>query len=74
MASVSYGVNVGLAAQNDPQSPAITVGTLAVTTNDIELRIDLTKGVTTEQAVLALEKFKGRLLTGGIGNLDLLSI
>lgn len=72
MASVSYGLNVGLATYNDPQ--AITVGTLAVSTNDIELRIDKTKTVTTEQAVLALEAFKNRLLTGGIGNLDLLSI
>jgi hypothetical protein len=72
MASVSYGLNVGLSTYNDPQ--AITVGTLAVSTNDIELRIDKTKAATTESVVLALEAFKNRLLTGGIGNLDIVNI
>ena len=72
MASVSYGINHGTATGNDPQ--AITKGSLAVSSNDIELRIDLTKSITTEEAVLALEAFKNRLLTGALGNADLTSI
>ena len=72
MASVSFGINHGKATAIDPQS--ITAGSLAVSSNDIELRIDLTKGITTEEAVLALELFKGRLLTGALGNADLASI
>jgi hypothetical protein len=71
MASVSYGINHGKATANDPRS--ITSGTLAVSSNDIELRIDLTKSITVDEAVLALELFKGRLLTGGLGNVDLAS-
>lgn len=72
MASVSYGLNKGLASYNDPL--AITKGTIAVTTNDIELLMDKTKSLTTEDIVLALDAFKNRLLTGGLGNLDILNI
>jgi hypothetical protein len=72
MASVSYGLNHGLATSNDPQ--AITKGSVAASGNDIVLSIDLTKGITTEEAILALEAFKNRLATGAIGNVDLASI
>ena len=71
MASVSYGLNAGLATYNDPQ--AITLGSLAVSSNDIELRFDLTKSLTTEQIILALEAFKNRLATKQ-GNADVVNI
>jgi hypothetical protein len=51
MASISYGLNV-----DADQSPdAITVGTLAVSTNDIEVRVDLTKNAVRDQVILALQ-------------------
>lgn len=72
MASVSYGLNHGLATSNDPQ--AITKGSVAASGNDIVLSVDLTKSVTTEEVLLALECFKNRFMTGGTGNTDLASI
>lgn len=45
MASVSFGLNRG--ASNQPDD--VTVGTLAVSTNDVELRIDNTKGLTRQE-------------------------
>jgi hypothetical protein len=72
MASVSYGLNKGLSSFNDPQ--AITKGTVAASGNDIVLSMDLTKSLTTEDVILALEAFKNRLATGAIGNADLTSI
>ena len=71
MASVSYGLNAGLATYNDPE--AINLGSLAVTNNDIELRFDLTKGLTTEQIILALVAFTNRLATQQ-GNADVVNI
>jgi hypothetical protein len=72
MASVSYGLNKGLCTSNDPQ--ALNKGTIAAGSFDIVLSIDLTKGITTEDAILALEAFKNRLATGALGNVDLASI
>lgn len=48
MASVSFGVNRGA----DSQPDKITVGTLAVSTSDIELRIDNTKGLTRQEITI----------------------
>lgn len=45
MASVSFGLNRGA----DSQPDQVTVGTLAVTTNDVELRVDGTKGLTRQE-------------------------
>ena len=69
MASVSYGLNRG--AQNQPED--ITVGTLAITTNDIELRWDNTKSLTTTDIILALQAFERRL-EGNEGTVDALNI
>lgn len=71
MASKYFGLNHGLATYNNPQ--AITVGTSTGST-DIELRIDLTKSITTEEAALACDVIKNRILTGALGNADLTSI
>ena len=65
MASVSYGLNRGTPDQ--PQD--ITVGTLAITTNDIELRWDNTKSLTTFDIILALQAFERRL-EGNEGPVD----
>ncbi len=45
MASVSFGLNRGA----DSQPDQVTVGTLAVSTNDVELRIDNTTGLTRQE-------------------------
>lgn len=45
MASVSFGLNRGA----DSQPDEVTVGTLAVSTNDVELRVDATKGLTRQE-------------------------
>jgi len=45
MASVSLGLNRGA----DSQPDKVTVGTLAVSTNDVELRVDATKGLTRQE-------------------------
>jgi hypothetical protein len=50
MASVSFGINRGQ-AETDGN---VTVGTLAVSTNDIEVRIDQTKGLTRNDVQRAL--------------------
>jgi len=71
MASVSYGLNAGLATYNDPK--AITLGSVAASGNDIVLSMDLTKALTTEQVILALVAFTNRLATAQ-GNADLVNI
>lgn len=60
MASVSFGLNRG--AADRPNS--ITVGTLAITTNDVELRWDNTKSLTHQDIVEILKAFERRLLDG----------
>lgn len=52
MASVSFGVNRGA----DSQPDQITVGTLAVTTSDVELRIDNTKGLTRNEITILVKR------------------
>ena len=60
MASVSYGIN-----RNTPANPDnFTVGTLAVSTNDVELRIDATKGLTTLELYDILEQMKNKIMDG----------
>lgn len=60
MASVSYGLNRG--ASNQPDE--ITVGTLAITTSDVELRWDATKSLTRNDIIRILEAFVRRLEDG----------
>ncbi len=60
MASVSYGLNRGA----DQSPDKITVGTLAVTTNDVELRWDATKHLTREDIILIVQAFQRRLEDG----------
>lgn len=60
MASVSFGLNRGA----DSQPDKIVVGTLAVTTNDVEVRIDNTKGLTRQEIVEILERIQGEVLDG----------
>lgn len=69
MASVSYGLNRG--NPNQPQD--IVVGTLAITTDDIELRWDNTKSLTTEDIILACQAFIRRL-EGSEGSVDAINI
>lgn len=58
MASVSFGLNRDVV---DMGPDRITVGTLAITTNDVELRWDNTKGLTRENIILILKAFERRL-------------
>lgn len=51
MASVSYGLSRGETANPDN----VLVGTLAVTTDDVEVRIDDTKGLTSGEIVEILK-------------------
>ena len=60
MAGVSYGLDRGA----DQSPDKITVGTLTVTTNDVELRWDTTKHLTREDIFLILEAFGRRLNSG----------
>lgn len=60
MASVSFGLNRGA----DSQPDQITVGTLAVSTNDIEVRIDNTKGLTRQEICEILDRIKYEVLDG----------
>lgn len=53
MASVSFGLNRGA----DSQPDQITAGTLAVSTSDLEVRIDNTKGWTRQE----LKEYLGRI-------------
>lgn len=69
MASVSYSLNRGAADQPED----ITVGTLAVSASDIELRWDNTKSLTTTDIILALQAFQRRL-EGNEGTSDALNI
>lgn len=66
--ALSYGLN--RAANQQPE--AITVGVLATTTNDVELRVDTTKGLTHDDVILILEAFTRRLLDKS--NSDLASV
>lgn len=68
MASVSYGLNRGA----DQSPDAINVGTQAVSTYDVELRIDQTKSLTREDVILILQAFQRRLEDGR--NTDIASI
>lgn len=52
MASVSFGVNRGA----DSQPDNITVGTLAVSTSDVELRIDNAKGLTRNEITILVHR------------------
>lgn len=65
MASVSYGLNVG----NDEQPETVTVGTLAVSANDVEVRIDLTKNPTRNDVVLALQAIERKIEDQGSAQL-----
>ena len=60
MASVSYGLNRGA----DQSPDQVNVGTLAVSTYDVELRIDQTKNLTREDVILILQAFERRLEDG----------
>lgn len=60
MASVSFGLNRGAADQ--PYN--VVLGTQAVTTYDIEVRVDNTKGLTREEIAIALERIKETVLDG----------
>ena len=60
MASVSYGLNRGA----DQSPDEIHVGTLAITTYDVELRWDATKYLTREDIILILDAFARRLEDG----------
>lgn len=60
MASVSYGLNRGA----DQSPDKITVGTLAVSTNDVEVRIDKTKNLNHQDVILILQAFIRRLEDG----------
>lgn len=61
MASVSFGLNRNVV---DYSPDRITVGTLAITTNDVELRWDNTKGLTRREIIMALKAFERRLEDG----------
>lgn len=61
MASVSYGLNRDVV---DMGPDRITVGTLAVTTNDVELRWDNTKGLTRDNIIRIIRAFERRLEDG----------
>jgi len=65
MASVSFGLNIG----NMEQPDEITVGTIAVTTNDIEVLVDLTKVKTRNDVILALEAIIRKIENDGSVNL-----
>jgi hypothetical protein len=58
MASFSYGLNAGAI---DTSPDQITVGTLAVSTNDVELRVDKTKSLTKLEIIRIVEAFVRRL-------------
>ena len=58
MASVSFGLNRGA----DSQPDQINVGTLAVTNNDLEVRIDNTKGWTSEEIDEYLKRIRDWIL------------
>lgn len=58
MASVSFGLNRDVVDMSPDQ---ITVGTLAITTNDVELRWDNTKSLTRENIIIILKAFERRL-------------
>lgn len=60
MASVSFGLNRGESSQ--PYD--IHVGTQAVSTYDVEVRIDNTKGLTRAEIVRALERISETILDG----------
>lgn len=61
MASFSFGRNRG---ESDMNPDTIHVGTLAISTYDIELRVDKTKSLNRKDIVLALELFIARLEDG----------
>jgi len=58
MASFSYGLNRGTV---DVSPEGINVGTLAVSTYDVELRVDKTKSLQREEIILFLLAFIRRL-------------
>lgn len=60
MASVSFGLNRGA----DSQPDQITVGTLAVSTNDVEVRVDNTKGLTRQEIAEILMRITNEVLDG----------
>lgn len=60
MASVSFGINRGQSEQDGN----VTIGTLAVSTNDIEVRIDQTKGLTRNDVRRALEVITREIVNG----------
>lgn len=72
MASKSYGLNRNSPTDDGPD--AITVGSLAVSSNDIELRFDLTKSLTTLDVIRACNAFIRRLETQDRGPADVANI
>lgn len=60
MASVSFSLNRGA----DQSPDAVVVGTLAVSTNDVEVRIDQTKNLQREEIVLILQAIERKILDG----------
>lgn len=60
MASVSYGLNRGASSQPDD----ITTGTLAVSTNDLEVRVDNTKGWTRAELKEYLNRIADFIIDG----------
>lgn len=66
MASVSYGLNRG--ADQSPNE--ITVGTLAVTTNNVELRWDATVGLERQDIILICQAFIRRLEDSSNGDVN----
>lgn len=60
MASVSYG----LSRSETPNPDNVLVGTLAVTTDDVEVRIDDTKGLTTLEIYHILEAISRKIMDG----------
>ena len=60
MASVSFGLNRGA----DSQPDKVNVGTLAVSTYDIEVRIDNTKGWTRQELREYLDRIADEIVDG----------
>lgn len=71
MASVSYGLNRNAVPMNPDD---IVVGSLAVSSNDVELRIDKTKSLDAIDIINILNAFIRRLEDGRLYGGDILNI
>ena len=67
MASVSYGLNRG----EDQNPDTIHVGTQAVSTYDVELRMDKTKNLNRDDVILILKAYIRRLENKGEADIAL---